>query len=89
MDPILEADQQRTGRAFISFLSTAMGVDQSYAGQDGYAVNYPRQYQTIGPNGLVGVEGTARSNGQVSALMASPLVLLAVGGLVAYLVLKK
>lgn len=87
-DLIQQQDAQRTGRAFISFLSSAMGVEQTYADQDGNAVNYPRQYQSIGPGGLVGVEGTARSNGQTSALLASPLVLLAIGGVVAYLILK-
>lgn len=87
-DLIQQQDQQRTARAFISFLSTAFGVDQSLASTDAYAVNNPRQYQTIGPGGLVGIEGTSTSNGQTVALMASPLVLLvlAVG---AYLVWKK
>lgn len=89
-DLIQQQDQQRTGRAFISFLSSALGVnDQSYAGQDGQAYNLPRQYQTIGPGGLVGVEGTSSSNGQKTALMSSPLVLLAVGGVLAYLILNK
>lgn len=90
MDPIVQAqDEQRTARSFISFLSTAMGVDQTYASQDGYAVNMPRQYQSIGPNGLVGVEGTSRSSGQMQSLISSPVVLLALAAAVAFLVLKK
>jgi hypothetical protein len=76
-------------RAFIAAASTYLGNDQSVAGQDGYAVNQPRQYQTIGPGGLVGVEGTSLSNGQKSvALTASPLVLLLIAGMVGYFVLK-
>lgn len=75
-DLVAEQDSQRTARAFISFLSTALNVDQSYAGQDGYAVNNPRQYQSIGPGGLIGVEGTASSNGQTIAFVTSPMVLL-------------
>ena len=75
-DPVAVNDRNRTARAFISFLNTVVN-DQSYPGQDGYAVNPPRQYQTIGPGGLVGVEGTSSSNGQSSiALSVSPLMLL-------------
>ena len=88
-DPALANDQNRVARAFVSFVSSAIGNDQTYANQDGYAVNQPRQYQTIGPGGLVGIEGTSISNGQKSvALTASPLVfvLLAAG---AYFLFKK
>lgn len=89
MDAAQINDQQRTARAFIGFLSTAFGTDQSLAGTDGYAVNAPRQYQTIGPGGLVGVEGTSQSNGQTSiALLGSPLVLLALGAAAFYLLQK-
>jgi len=78
MDEIVQQqDALRTKRAFISFLSTAFGVDQTLSSTDAYAVNTPRQYQTIGPGGLVGVEGTSSSNGQTVAVVTSPLVLLA------------
>lgn len=88
-DLIAEQDKQRTQRSFISFLSGAFGVnDQTYAGQDGYAYNQPGQYQTIGVNGSVGIEGQPYSTAQAGAVVMSPLVLiaLAVG---AYLVLKR
>jgi hypothetical protein len=74
MDDVTAAqvqDQNRTARAFISFLSTALGNDQSLPGTDAYAVNPPRAYQTLGPGGLVGVEGTSRSNAQSGATLAA------------------
>lgn len=89
MDDIVQAqDEQRTKRAFISFLSTAFGVDQTMANADGYAVNQPRQYQTIGPSGVVGVEGTSQNTAQAS-VMGSPLVLILLGAGLVYLVLQK
>ena len=69
-------DEQRTKRAFISFLSTALGNDQTLTSQDAYAVNYPRQYQTIGPNGTDGVEGQPRSNVQRAATVTPGVLLL-------------
>lgn len=86
-DPALANDQNRVARAFVSFVSSAMGNDQTYAGTDGYAVNPPRQYQTIGPGGLVGIEGTSSSNGQKSvSVTATPFVflLLAAGAFFLY-----
>lgn len=69
-----EQDEQRTARAFISFLGTAFGVDQSTAGQDGDPYNLPRQYQSIGPNGY-SVEGYPVSTTQTGALLVSPSLL--------------
>lgn len=89
-DLIAQQDELRTKRSFIGFISTALGVnDQTYAGQDGTAVNLPRQYQTIGVNGSVGVEGAPISNAQPSALMMSPGILILIGLGIAFLVLKK
>lgn len=89
MSLVQAQDEQRTARAFIGFLSDAFGSDQSLAGTDGYAVNPPRQYESIGPGGLVGVEGVAKSNAQGAAsLAASPLLLVALG-IAAFVVLKK
>ena len=86
---IAQQDDQRTKRAFIGFLSSALGMDQSYSGQDSQAVNVPRQYQTIGLNGAVGVEGAAVSSAQRQAVMLSPTVLILGALVVGYLVLKK
>lgn len=83
-------DEQRTARAFIGFLSGAFGSDQSLSSTDAYAVNQPRQYQSIGPGGLVGVEGIAKSNAQGDATMAaSPLLLLGLVAVAAYFLLAK
>lgn len=85
-DATATQDQLRTVRQFISGLYSS-GSDQTYAGQDGYAVNQPYQYQTIGPGGSVSVEGAPISNTQQAATFGSPLVLLGLA-VVAYLVLK-
>lgn len=88
-DAVTVNDEQRTARAFIGFLSNAFGYDQSLPSQDSYAINQPRQYQTIGPRGLVAVEGTSQSNGQTTvALMGSPLVLIALAAAAFYLLKK-
>jgi hypothetical protein len=73
---IAQQDSLRTQRAFVSFLSSAFGLDQTYAGQDGYATNYPRGYQVLGPNGAVGVEGAPISNTQTRAIVLSPGMLI-------------
>ena len=75
-----QQDQQRTGRLFLAAIGSAMGInDQSYLGQDGYAVNYPGQYQAIGMNGAIGVEGRPVSNVQTGSLSTGTLLVL--GGL--------
>ncbi len=55
MDPVQQQDSLRPFRNFVSFLSGAT-ADQTYAETDAYAVNYPRQFATQGPNG-VALEG--------------------------------
>ncbi len=55
IDPVQQQDGLRPFRNFVSFLSGAVS-DQTYAETDGYAVNYPRQFSTQGPNG-VALEG--------------------------------
>lgn len=73
-------DDQRVKRLFVSLISGLTGVnDQTYAGQDGYAVNQPRQYQTVGINGAVGIEGTNVSNRQSGMMTVSPVMLLVIG----------
>lgn len=86
---IAEQDKQRTARSFISFLGGALGVqDQSWAGEDAYAVNRPGQFTTISPYGQ-SVEGLPISNQQnVLGLGLSLPMLLLLGG-IAYIALKK
>ena len=78
-------DKQRTQRSFISLLSGALGVDQSYAEQDYYARNPPGQYTTVSPYG-VSVEGLPLSNQQAGIRLTLPVLLLIAGGV--YLALK-
>lgn len=86
---VAQQDDLRTQRAFVSFLSTAFGLDQTYAGQDGYAANYPRQYQSIGIGGAVGVEGAPISNLQTRAIILSPGMLILGAIVVGILVMDK
>lgn len=88
IDPtVQQQDKLRPLRAFVSFLQGTYG-DQTYAGQDGYAVNQPLQYQQIGPNGAVSQEGLPRSNVQAQAALTSPAVLI-LGGLAVLVILSK
>lgn len=86
-DLISQQDQQRTARSFISFLTTAFGVDQQPVGVDGTAANTPYRYQAIGPTG-VGIEGAPVSSAQPVAAGISPVLLLAAGAVVAFLLVK-
>lgn len=81
-------DAQRTTRAFISFLATATGNDQSFADTDGRAVNYPRQYTVIGQQGQVGLEGSSGGMPSAGVAFSWPVLLLAVGAFAAYQMLK-
>jgi hypothetical protein len=87
-DLIAQQDEMRTKRAFISFLSTALGADQMYAGQDASAVNPPYRYQVIGPTG-VGIEGAPVSTAQSSVRLSMPVALAGVGVLVALLLVMR
>lgn len=83
---IAAQDGQRTKRLFLSFVSDLVGGDQSLAGADGQAVNPPRQYQSVGPDGAIGIEGTSVSNRQGGGVTLSAGMLLLIGvGLYFYL----
>lgn len=83
-----DQDELRVARSFVSFMGGALGVDQSYAGEDGYAVNTPRRFQTIGPTG-VGVEGQPISTAQNGALVIGPGLLLIGVAVLAFFALSK
>lgn len=85
---IAAQDSQRTQRNFIALLGGVFG-DHSMANEDGYAVNAPGGYQSIGTTygGGVGIEGQPQSNLQNGGLVISFPFLLLCG--VAFLVLKK
>lgn len=79
----------RAVRSFISGTWNGGGNDQSYAYQDGQAVNPTRTYQSLGPNGAVGVEGAPISTNQTTSILTSPMVLILGAVLVGFLVLRK
>lgn len=83
------ADEERTKRAFIGFLSSALGVDQSYTSEDAVPSNQTGQYTIANPDGTVSVLGQPVSNAQrgISApagIVITPGLLLVIG-LVLYL----
>lgn len=86
-DPAQQQDQLRPVRQFISLLAGATG-DQTYSGQDGYAVNPSGQFLSQGPNGVV-VEGQPIVKTAGGGLALSPaVVMLGVGAVLAYLWLR-
>lgn len=89
--PVYEQEQQQDGlrvvRAFVGALNGYMG-DQSYAGQDGYTVNTPRQFMVIGPQG-VAVEGTpVIAQAPSGGVALSPVVMWLAFGALLYAVFK-
>lgn len=87
LDPAQAQDNLRPVRNFVSLLAGAVN-DQSWAGQDGYAVNMPGQVQVQGPNG-VAVEGKPYVIASPAQAPGFPPLLLALGAvLVAHLMLK-
>ena len=83
-----DSDEDRTKRAFIGFLSSALGVDNVYTGDDTGLGTNPGQYSIANPDGTVSVLGQPVSNTQRGAaptgLTITPGLLLLIG-LVLYL----
>lgn len=79
----------RAVRSFISGTWNGGGNDQTYAGQDGNVNNPTRQFQTVGANGSVAVEGAPLSNTQTGAVLKNPLILIAGAALLAFVLLRK
>lgn len=87
-----QADTERTKRAFVGFLSSALGVDQTYAYEDAQVGNAPGQYLIANPDGTYSQLGRSYSSQNQSAVPAAGLVLtpgLLLLGLAAYFLLKK
>lgn len=83
-----QQDALRPLRQFVNVLAGAMN-DQTWAGQDGSAVNPVYQYQTVGTYGSA-VEGTpiATTNAQGDMVISSNLLMLALGAAVVYYFVK-
>lgn len=87
---VQQQDQLRTQRNFVSLIAGAFGIpDQTYTGEDGLPINYPREYQVVNTaTGAVGVQGASLSTAQTSVVLG-PVALLAGVGLLAWLLLRR
>lgn len=85
-----QADTERTKRAFVGFLSSALGVDQTYAYEDTNVGNLPGQYIIANPDGTYSQLGRASSSQQAMAggFVLTPGLLI-LGALAAFFLLKK
>jgi t-SNARE complex subunit (syntaxin) len=89
---VMTADEQRTKRMFVGFLSSALGIDQTYANEDGYVGNASGQYIIANPDGTyskVGQSVSNQNNGSAAAGLVLTPGLLMVGALIAFLMFKK
>jgi hypothetical protein len=80
-EQVQQADEERTKRAFIGFLSSAVGLDQTYANDDPYIGQAPGMYVIANPDGSYSQQGRSVSN-QQSITSAAPGVVITPGLLV-------
>lgn len=90
-DATQRADEERTKRSFIGFLSSVLGVDQTYTNDDYLPANQTGQYIIANPDGSYSQVGRSVSNLQpiqgVTGFTITPgMVLLAA---VAFMVFRK
>ena len=57
-----QADEDRTKRAFVGFLTAALGVDQTYTNQDAVIASPPGTYIVAAPDGTYSILGQSSSN---------------------------
>lgn len=91
-EQVQQADEERTKRAFIGFLSSAVGLDQTYANDDPFVGQQTGQYVIANPDGSYSVQGRSASNQQSITGAASGLVItpgLLVVGFLLFLALRK
>jgi len=87
-DQVNQASEERTKRLFVGFLSSALGVDQTYLNDDAYASSATNQFVIANPDGSYSQVGRSVSNQQgVAAAGISPLILL-LGGFLLFKLLK-
>lgn len=90
IDQVNAASEERTKRLFVGFLSSALGVDQTYTNTDGYVANAPNQFVIANPDGSYSTVGRSQSNLQgvnSPGMQLSPLMLL-LGGFLLFKLLK-
>lgn len=93
-DQVNAADQERTKRLFVGFLSSALGVDQTFATDDLNPTNAPGQYIVANPDGTYSTVGKSQSNlnstqTPVSASLAITPGLILLAAAAAFFLLKK
>ena len=64
------ADEERTKRLFVGFLSSVLGVDQTFNGEDGRAQSSANQYIIGNPDGTYSQLGRPVSNVQAGTTVA-------------------
>lgn len=86
------ADEQRTKRLFIGFLSSVLGVDQTMVSADAAPASQTGQYVYANPDGTFSQQGQPVSNLNSGAMPATvagfPTGLVILAGL-AYLMLRR
>ena len=80
-DPNYDADEWRTKRAFVGFLSSVLGVDQTGNNVDYYAANRADQYIIGNPDGSYSALGQPVSNKQAGTVAGIPTGFLLLAGL--------
>ena len=80
-DPNYLADDERSKRMFVGFLSSILGVDQTMNGVDYYAANRADQYIIGNPDGSYSVLGQPVSNQQRGTVGGIPTGFLLLAGL--------
>lgn len=82
-------DNMRPLRMFVGAAAGLLAAsDQSYANQDYYAANVPRQYYSMGPNGM-SIEGSPVAVTRSGGLVLSPMLVFMGIGIVFALTLKR
>ena len=87
---VQQADEDRTKRAFIGFLGSYLGIDQTYTNADGSVNNAAGQFMIANPDGSYSQVGQSRSNLNsvaVNGFQITPQLILL--GLAAFFVFKK
>lgn len=72
-DQTTRADEDRTKRAFIGFLSSVLGVDQTMTSADGQVGSPTGQYVIANPTGTYSVQGQPVSNLNTATIAGVPV----------------
>lgn len=82
------ADEQRTKRLFVGFLSGLLGVDQSYTGEDSAPASRTGTYQIANPDGTYSVLGqpvSSQNQNPISTITGISAEVLLLGAIALFL----